>query len=227
MRIPGLIFFSTISLAGAISSQVAGATTLRDCISIVSNMERLACFDMVVGTPPAPTSKASAVTKTPALNSGVRVPEIVTLAQDNEIKRKKGETGFKLLKAEDTVQDQTKIVLSAPAIDRSDIYFVVSCLSNISRLQLITSRPTAASRMNIRLHLDGRALSNARPWQVLEDGNIVDAGRGLVAIEQLRFLTAPGSRLQVESDNSEFNGLIFDASGLSQLMTEQRGACHW
>lgn len=81
--------------------------------------------------------------------------------------------------------------------------------------------------MNIRLYLDGKPLSPEIPWQVLEDGTVIDAGRGLVAIEQLRGLVGAGSRLRMESDYAAFADLAFDATGLHALMRRQREACHW
>ena len=79
----------------------------------------------------------------------------------------------------------------------------------------------------LRLVLDGRPIAAARPWQVLEDGTVIDAGRGLVAIEQLRHLTRPARTLRIESDYRPFDGMQFDARALSEQIAEQREACHW
>lgn len=124
---------------------------------------------------------------------------------------------------------QTRVVVSAPALGAvtSQAHLVISCLSNISRLQLVADSPIAADRMNIRLLLDGRPLGDARPWQVLDDGQVVDAGRGLVAIDQLRQLAQAGSQLRIESDSAQVDGLKFEASDLHRLITQQRKACHW
>ncbi|MOA22786.1 hypothetical protein D3C78_1433710 [compost metagenome] len=134
-----------------------------------------------------------------------------------------------LRRSEDVLPGQYKVVISAPALGGATPhpYLAISCLSNISRLQLLTAEPLPVNRANIRLLLDGRPISDTRPWQVLEDGTVTDAGRGLVAIEQLRHLTRPGQQLQLESDHSPFDGLRFDASALSGHMAVQREACHW
>lgn len=122
-----------------------------------------------------------------------------------------------------------KVVISTPAEGKTDAepFLAISCLSNISRLQLVARAPMEVNRMNIRLLLDNRPLSTARPWQVLEDGKVVDAGRGLVAIEQLRLMLQPSSRLRVESNYAPFDGLVFDVAGLHSLLASQREACHW
>ncbi|AOL09418.1 hypothetical protein WI95_32790 [Burkholderia contaminans] len=154
---------------------------------------------------------------------------MVELVRLNEAKRDAGETGFRLSRTEEAVPGRWSVVMSAPALGgaASPPVLTISCLSNISRLQLLGSQPIAPNRMNIRLLLDGQPISASVPWQVLEDGTVVDAGRGLVAIEQLRYLVKAGGRLQVESDYAPFSGLLFDATNLHNLMKQQREACHW
>jgi type VI secretion system protein VasI len=78
----------------------------------------------------------------------------------------------------------------------------------------------------MRLLMDAAPIADAAPWQVLDVGNIVDAGRGLVAIDTLKRMPG-GSRLQTESDYAPLDGLIFDATGLLELIAQQREACHW
>ncbi|WP_454724747.1 MULTISPECIES: type VI secretion system-associated protein VasI [Cupriavidus] len=206
----------------------------RACTAIVPAAERLACFDAAAGTPPAPPRPAPpAVAPAPAPASVPAapppVPDIVTLVRGNEARRRPGQTAMLSLRAEDAVPGQSKVVISAQALGGAEPrpYLAISCLQNISRLQLLTARPLAVNRVSIRLLLDGRAVSDSRPWQVLEDGTVTDAGRGLVAVAQLRPLTRPAQRLQVESDHAPFDGLVFDATALHTLMAQQREACHW
>ncbi|WDD93485.1 type VI secretion protein [Burkholderia sp. FERM BP-3421] len=134
-----------------------------------------------------------------------------------------------LLRVEDALPGQSKVVISAPAVGGAEPrpLLAISCLQNISRLQLLTAQPLDVNRVSIRMLVDGRPISTSRPWQVLEDGTVTDAGRGLVAIEQLRHLTRPAQQLQLESDHAPFDGLSFDASALHDLMGQQREACHW
>lgn len=208
----------------------------RSCRTIVSAIERLACFDAEAGTPPvpaaematpstvAPTAQASA-----AAPSMVRVPDIVGLVQRNESRRKADHAGVLLLRVGDAIPGQDKVVISAPAQAGSEPrpLLAISCLQNISRLQLITAEPLDVSRVSIRVLLDGRPISDRRPWQVVEDGTVTDAGRGLVAIEQLRHLTRASQQMQLESDHAAFHGLSFDTVALHELMAQQREACHW
>jgi len=244
-----LILLLAAAGCGAREERAAAASP---CTTIVSAVERLACFDAAAGTPPAPVAAALAASSVaPAMpspsapapaapataqvrtrgaaNAAVPVPAITGLVRRNEASRQGDDHRFRLARDEDAQPGQPQVVISAPALGggTQQPILVVSCLSNISRLQLLTARPLDGNQMRIRLLLDGRPLSAARPWQVLETGDIVDAGRGLVAIELLRQLGGAGARLQVESDHAPLDGLAFDATGLHEQIAQQREACHW
>lgn len=223
-----LAAFTTTAMGGT-APEVAAAR--RDCTAVVSPIERLACFDAAAGTPP--TAITSGRTVAPSLapppNPPARVPEIVPLVRRNETRRQAEQTSMLLLRVADALPGQSSIVISAPALSGAEprTLLAISCLQNISRLQLLTAHPLDVNRVTIRLLLDGRPISPSRPWQVLEDGTITDAGRGLVAIEQLRHLTRPAQQLRLESDHALFDGLSFDVTALQSMMVQQREACHW
>jgi type VI secretion system protein VasI len=220
---PGLALALLVAGCG-VEESLAVAGVDQDCIRIVSAAERLACFDAKAGTPPTlPSMEKTAAAALPS------EPEAIALVRRIEVERAKGENAFRLLREEDAMPDQTRIGLSAPALGagQGQMKLLVSCLSNISRLQLVTDKPIARDRTEIRLFLDGRPLGATRLWQVLEDGRVLDAGRGLVAIDQLRQLTQAGSSLRLESDSGQIDGLQFDAGNLHQLIALQREACHW
>lgn len=224
-----LVLAAALLVGGDAASEVAAG---RNCKTIVSAIERLACFDAEAGTPPAATvqTRAPGVAEPAVASSGsARMPDIVGLVQRNESRRQADHAGVLLLRVGDATPGQDKVVISAPALTGGEPrpLLAISCLQNISRLQLITAEPLDVSRVSIRMLLDGRPVSGRRPWQVLEDGTVTDAGRGLVAIEQLRHLTRASQRMQLESDHASFDGLSFDTAALHELMAQQREACHW
>lgn len=225
-----LLSLTLLSAAALIDANANNAVDVASpiCSQIVSAIERLACFDEQAGTPPAPSAK-QAPARPAAAESAVKTPDITVLVHANEAGRGAGHTATLLSRSEDSVPGQYKLLISAPALDGAptDAYLAISCLSNISRLQLLTAKPLSVNRVNLQLLLDGRPISPGRAWQVLEDGTVVDAGRGLVAIELLRHLIRPGQQLQTKSDHGPLDGLRFDASVLGAQMTEQREACHW
>ncbi|MEK2601836.1 type VI secretion system-associated protein VasI [Burkholderia arboris] len=234
MKSISLALLSAAALAGCDGEHSAVAAN-SDCTTIASPQKRLACFDAKAGTPPPPTSppaalqaKASAAAPTTTPASAKR-PDITDLVRSNEAKRHADDTGLLLMRTPEKIPGQDKVVISAPALGGSTPapILAISCLQNISRLQLLTVDALPFNRANLRLLVDGRPVSTSQPWQVLDDGTVTDAGRGLVAIEQLRHLARPAQRLQIESDQGPFNGLVFDVSRLHEQLVQQREACHW
>ncbi|WAI86153.1 MULTISPECIES: type VI secretion system-associated protein TagO [Achromobacter] len=204
---PAATLLMLLMTAPASHAALAADTALRHCTQLISNVERLACFDAAMGTPPS-----------------ARPSDLI---RQNESSRPEGDSTFMLTESNEPPAGQQRVVMSAPALNtQPPIYLAITCLSNISRLQLLADRPFARHQMTVQLYMDDRPLSAARPWRVLPEGNVADAGRGLVAIDQLRPFVA-GERLRVESDYALFNGLTFNASGLQVLLSRQREACHW
>ncbi|HTV87196.1 MAG TPA: type VI secretion system-associated protein VasI [Dyella sp.] len=196
----------------------------------MSPVERLACFDTLAGTPiPQPVKTATASTPTVDGEQGTAAsPAIVKLVQRNEAQRKAEDHRFLLSRTQDGTSVASQIVISAPTLG-SDVLrplLAISCLSGITRLQFITRQPIPHNRLHMRLLMDDKPVADAAIWQVLDAGNVVDAGRGLVAIDTLKRMPG-GNRLQTESDYAPLDGLIFDATDLHDLIAQQREACHW
>ncbi|MNE14678.1 hypothetical protein D3C80_1075660 [compost metagenome] len=101
----------------------------------------------------------------------------------------------------------------------------ISCIQAISRLQLIARRPIDASWVKVRLTGEGWS-TRETSWQVMENGQVLDAGRGLPAIEQIRKLIG-AQRIEVVSEHGEVDGLTFDAQGLDPLISQARSTCRW
>lgn len=201
------------------SLQPALASRTQDCPGIVSNIERLACFDQAAGTPAhatktlwsAPELEAPSVLRVIANEAGRRADDLTFHSGD----RSEGSGGA------------PELIISAPAIASGDerSYLAISCIQNISRLQLIAKQPIEASWVAVRLKGDGWS-TNETPWQVMENGQVLDAGRGLPAIEQIKKLMG-AHRIEVVSDRSDVDGLTFDAQGLTPLISQARSACRW
>lgn len=117
------------------------------------------------------------------------------------------------------------MLISAPAIATPSAYLVISCVQNISRLQLVLGQPLDVGRVVVRLQSERRA-THPTPWQVMENGQVLDGGRGLPGIEQIRQLIG-AHRIQVEGDHPSVEGLVFDAQGLDPLIDQARKTCRW
>lgn len=194
---------------------------MRDCTGIVSRMERLACFDEAAGT-----RLLEPVAKVHELNPLPGAPSVARIAM-SENQREQDDFGFRVNVQSEGPRDGGYLVISAPAIAAvaPRPYLAISCIQNISRLQLITARPIEGNRVSLQLRTEHRA-TGALPWQVLENGQLLDAGRGLHAIEQIKQLIG-ARRIHIGSDHPALDGLTFDATGLDPLIEQARKACRW
>lgn len=185
----------------------------QDCPRIVSNIERLACFDQAAGTPGfTPQRQWSAQELEAPTVRRVLIHETGRAPEDLMFRLRSEEGG---------------LLISAPAIASvaPHPYLIISCVQNISRLQLVTAQPVDASRVQVQLRGE-RGATAPTPWQVMENGQVLDAGRGLPGIEQIKQLIG-AHRIHVESDNPAVDGLVFDAQGLDPLIDEARKKCRW
>lgn len=185
----------------------------QDCPRIVSNLERLACFDSFAGTPAhrVPVQWSAPEQDSPTLRR----------VMAHEAERAPDDLTFRLR------SEEHGLMIAAPAIASvaPHPYLVISCVQNISRLQLVPAQPIDAGRVTVRLQ-GKRGATVPTLWQVTENGQVLDAGRGLPGIEQIKQLIG-AHRIQVESDNPTVDGLIFDAQGLDPLIDEARKTCRW
>ena len=202
-----------ISLFLMLAGISVSAYSDQDCRQIVSNLERLACFDSFAGTPAhlVPTQWSAPEQDSPTLR-GVMAHEAGRAADDLTFRLRSDDAG---------------LMISAPAIASvaPHPYLVISCVQNISRLQLVTPQPIDAGRVLIQLQGE-RGATAPTPWQVTENGQVLDAGRGLPGIEQIKQLIG-AHRIQVKSDHASVEGLVFDAQGLDPLIDEARKTCRW
>lgn len=196
----------------------AAAANVRDCPRIVSNLERLACFDEAAGTPAQVKSQTWSAPEQEA-------PSVVNVL-GNEAERTADDLTFRIL-AEGEDRAQSRVIISAPAIASTEprTYLSISCIQNISRLQLITGQAFATRRVKVQLHGE-RSSTSTTYWQVMENGRVLDAGRGLSAISQIKALIG-ANRIRVASDDSSVDGLTFDAVGLDPMIDKARKTCRW
>lgn len=198
---------------------VVCASSAGDCPQIVSNLERLACFDQAAGTRARPERLQWSAPEQDA--------PTVHSVMANEAHRPSDNLMFRMRPESSGPTGQRRLLISAPAIASTEprSYLAISCVENISRLQLITGQPIDASWVKVQLKGE-RWATDWRPWQVMENGQVLDAGRGLPAIEQIKKLKG-AHRIQVDSEHYLLDGLSFDAQGLGPLIDQARLACRW
>lgn len=192
---------------------------LEACSRIVSSSGRLACFDRV----------ASSTSALSATRAGVGpVSDNLLAIAANERGRPYDDMRFRMSLPGGDIAEGGHVVITAPALssERPKPLMAIACVDRITRLQLVVYPPVAVAQSQVSLSLDGHPLATDQAWQVLEGGNVVDAGRGLAAIDLLRRMKG-GSELRVHSDLAAIDGLRFDTVGLTDLIAVQRKACRW
>lgn len=220
------LIFSSYTVAQNMPLQESGELLkgLEQCTKIESSLERLNCFDLIAGTP----VNAIPASNIPGKNSFLARSQIMQLVLSNEEKRKSEEKSFLI---SESVEEGggTQIILTTPALDLQDkrVYLSISCIFNITRLQLVTDSPVNKNVLNIKIFVDQRPVTGQTTWQVLQSGEVVDSGRGLPAIDLIRRFATSGRELHIQSDYAPFNGLRFDISALPDLIQRERTACHW
>lgn len=222
-----------VALSACSGTPSPGAQALSACTVVRDPADRLACFDRAGGTTDAVVSAALKPKQAPArpvpmAANAEALPPIVDLVQQVESGRTANDVRARARDfGADGTEGHHRYVISIPMLGASQrAWLAISCIETISRLQLILSRPIADAQARIALSLDGRPVAGEQRWQVLGQGRVIDAGRGLVAIDTLRRI-GDGEQLRVTSDIAVLDGLGFNATGLSARIAEQRQACRW
>lgn len=218
-----IILLSLFLSHSALAQEVKGSPS--GCANIPSSLERLACFDSYFKTSIHELNKI----KTPMPRGFNHQPEILRLAHRVEKNRDPDNAGLLVQKMMDhEASGQERMILSAPAIGAylPRPLLVISCINNITRFQVGFDKPLPNHSVQTTLSLDGMSIGGDYRWQVIESGKLVDAGRGIPSINLLKKISKY-QRLKIQSDAPLLNELVFDISGLAQMLPEFRAACHW
>ncbi len=198
---------------------------IQRCTSTELARERLACFDELFGTPVYLTLTANhalSFTRTASPTT------YLILQQEQE----RPADSFDLimtsrLEHEDTAQQ--RVVLSTPAIGAVAYgrpVFALSCIDKITRLQIILPQEVLEARavVTVRDEKNRQLLSDR--WQVIDNGYVVDAGRGIPSIRIAQKLKRH-KRISLESNLPVLDGLTFDLEKLSEYVVPLAKACQW
>ncbi len=219
--------FSLIMSLLLISDYLFASTNVNaptECTQIKSSLNRLACFDSFFKTPIHLPGERN----TTSFRADYH-PEILRIAQRIEAGRPSETAGLLMQRSIDhEASNQKRIILSAPAIGAYPPrpLLIISCINNITRLQIGFEKPLAENSAPVTLNLDAMSIGGDYLWRVIESGKIVDAGRGISSIKILKKISKY-QRLMIQSDTYLLDGLTFDISGLNQALPELRKACHW
>lgn len=216
-----------LSLAVIYTSEAAKKARVsspEQCISIVSALDRLECFDVYFKAPVRLSSQQQGSRQYSSL------PNVMAMALKQERTRNKS-NGLGLIRKSYSERDdneQQRVMLTAPALSGflPRPILIISCVQNITRFQIGLKEKMREGEVRLNLELDGRHRYQDYLWRVVGNDHLVDAGRGLPGIEFIKTLFHH-QRLKVHSDNSRIDGLSFDISDLSEKIKPLRSSCHW
>jgi type VI secretion system protein VasI len=111
-------------------------------------------------------------------------------------------------------------ILTRPALRGATL--AIGCVDNITHIRLRLDAPWAGDAVVVAL--DGQAVRNTQSWFIRDQGWLLEYGRGLPAIEELKRWI--GHReLQLQAANGAL--LRIDLSGLKESLAPVRQLCRW
>lgn len=197
---PFFLLFSVVTLDGS----PVDMTHLQTCRQEISPLVRLACYDALGNEVTSSGDKVSAKSAT------------WLAIQEQELARVPNSPPF-LLRQDD---GNGMAVLTRPV--QGGATLAIGCVNSITHIRLRLDAPWTSETVEVAL--DGQAARSSESWFIRDQGWLLEYGRGLPAIEELkRWL---GHRqLQVQVANGVM--LQVDLSGLQEALVPLRQLCRW
>ncbi|KUQ62790.1 type VI secretion system-associated protein VasI [Enterobacter bugandensis] len=131
-----------------------------------------------------------------------------------------------LLKSFNTEAPSGAVMLTIPGNGNypARAIFAISCIENITRLQIAFTAPQGKGDQVLQMQPDGKALTSRWFWR--GSGYRLEASRGLQGIAEIQQLFG-AKELVISSEHTALNGLHFRIDGLKQALEPLRQACHW
>ncbi len=209
-------------LCGALLNPTQSLADVSLCTDTRVPLERLACFDKLHNTPIYPSDVLQQDKPQPATT-------LTDIIWEQENRRAQDDIGLLSSASIEYVEaDQERVIITVPALAAAGTrpLLSASCSDDITRLQLLLTKPLKVHRLNIELHNgDGKTIATY-PWRVSENGYVLDAGRGIPSIRLLQKLLSV-ERLYINSDESAINDIHFDITQLPKEIGALQQACHW
>ncbi|NIY82600.1 type VI secretion system-associated protein VasI [Vibrio hepatarius] len=217
-RILGVALCSISSLAFAdtsapTSSDVQLLEKAKQCMNVVSRIERLECFD----------SAFTGQVERPLVVKEIIRSEAWQRAMDSETKRR-DTLGW--VRNETTDSRGTKSLwftvaaLQPESNNDTPVILMASCINRISRLEIVLPQAAAGARAEISLDRE------RQKWTYDEQGFVLRSGRGLSAISLMRPMKLKDSVL-VRSNSKQLDGLVFQTPNAKQSIGELQELCGW
>lgn len=196
-----------------------GASLKNDCVTIISDLQRLACFDKKYATPSYFSPKDNT-----GAGQGV-MPEFIRLAYQREENRLTHELGF----VEDISGPIENKTIRISSLSRGNYEYqpllLISCVDNITRMQIGLTQPIDAHTFPVSVTKENHVISSYK-WKSSNSGYVIDVGRGLYSIKIIKGLFKQ-NYIDVDLQEIGIGEVRFDITGLSERINHLRNACHW
>ena len=194
-----------------------------ECARTSSRLKRLGCFDALFPGPQIPMRENSLASEK---SLDHLQPAFWQLAQTLEAQRTPNSGALMIKRWNSEAGFDGNMMMTAPALGTTPPrpLLVVGCVENITRLQFNVDSPLERTR--IPVHLKGDHGSIDQTWRLADNGYAVSAGRGLPAIDTLKWIIRQ-SRIEISSPESAINGLMFDLGDMNARIQPMRALCHW
>ncbi len=221
MRVISVLFAIGVITHPVMASQ-HGNLQPSACTEIRASIQRLACFDQLF--------------QTPAYIETIAVPQehrpnygIIEAVNAHEQLRQKNDYSLRVTSdLEHPAAEQHRVIISVPAIGAIGTrpVFALSCIDNITRLQLILPDPIPTTRLDIRIKNENGKILLDDQWKIIGGGHIVDAGHGIPSIRVAKKLLG-AKRLIFTSGQEVIDGVTFDVAAMPEQILPLQTACHW
>ncbi|NIY93391.1 type VI secretion system-associated protein VasI [Vibrio diazotrophicus] len=200
------ILFSIQTMAN--DSVVSQLDRAQQCTLILERLERLSCFDQVMGTP----------TLLPSSTMNDDKPQAWYTAFSTALKAQP----INVIEQGDKENGDAWLTLSVPQThEQLSPVLMMSCINNISRIELALPVPLEDARIKVSV-----AYGPKQYWRSDDVGVLFSSARGLPAISMMKAMTK-NSRLILRSNSPQIDGLQFDAGQLSKALVPLRQRCGW
>lgn len=217
-RILAIALCSVSSLSFADATATANSDVLllekaKQCINVVSRIERLECFDAAF----------TGQVERPLITTEIVRSEAWQRAMDSETKRQDA-LGWIRNEATGSRGTQslwfTAAALQPESSNDTPVILMASCINRISRLELVLPKAAEGARAEISLDRERQR------WTYDEQGFVLRSGRGLSAISLMRPMKSKDSVL-VRSNAKQLDGLVFQTPNAKQSIGELQELCGW
>jgi len=219
---------SIVIISSAMNTQASDQQLIakaKQC-SLINNsrLERLACFDDVFSTPLAKTLVLVTQSTT---SSATKRPDFWQLVVTQEQQRQNEDVFISSVNHGNTLETEANHVVltqAAMGVIPPRPILTISCIDNITRLQIMLHQPIDEGMTPLTLVIDDQPLASR--WFSEQNGYAIRAGRGLPGIEDIKSMLNHKT-LVIRSKTPQIDNLSFDLTGLRDDIKPLRKACHW